>query len=184
MVIRRRLTSAPLALAVVATIGLSTPATVILAAAPAVAAPVDAATRAEVADIADEARSLRRDVSRTMQDYARTYRSELTASEKRLLDSFVTTADRRLGDVVRETGRLESTVSRSRSLTQVEQAQSRSQSAWARAQMAAEESFDSARGILEPHMSLGDKIEALADYTTLMRRFEDLGERIDTLDID
>jgi hypothetical protein len=47
--------------------------------------------------------------------------------------------------------------------------------------MAAEDSFDSARSILEPHMSLIEKIAAMSDYTSLMARFEDLGERIDTL---
>lgn len=143
---------------------------------------IDTAVRAEAAEIADEAAALKRDVARTMNGYARTFQRDLTRDERRILDSYVVTANRRLAEVVRETSRLER-AARGRSVAQVEQAQTRSQSAWARAQLAAEESFDSARAILEPHMSLGDKIEALGDYTSLMGRFEDLGERIDTLEV-
>lgn len=143
---------------------------------------VDTSARARASEIADEASALRRDVARTMDGYARSFRGSLTKEEQRVLDGYVAQANRRMDDVVRETGRLER-AARGGNLAAAELARSRSQAAWARAQMASEESFDSARSILEPHMSLGDKIEALADYTSLMNRFEDLGERIDTLDL-
>lgn len=144
---------------------------------------IDTAVRAEASEIADEAAALRRDVARAMSGYARTFRTSLTREEQRTLDGYIATANGRLDDVVQETSRLER-ATRGRSVAQAELAQARSQAAWARAQQAAEESFDSARAILEPHMSLIQKIEALSDYTALMQRFEDLGERIDTLDID
>ncbi len=143
---------------------------------------VNTSARAEASEIADEANVLQRDVARTMDGYARSFRGSLTKEEQRVLGEYVTQANRRMDDVVRETGRLER-AARGGSLAATELARSRSQAAWARAQMASEESFDSARSILEPHMSLGDRIEALADYTFLMNRFEDLGERIDTLDL-
>lgn len=146
------------------------------------AARVDTSARAEAAEIADEATTLSRDIARTLDGYARGYRGRLTKQEQRVLDGYVTQANRRMDDVVRETARLQR-AARGGSLAAAELARSRSQTAWARAQMAAEDSFDSARAILEPHMSLGEKIEALADYTSLMGRFEDLGERIDTLDL-
>lgn len=144
------------------------------------AARIDTAVRMEAAAIAEEAAGLRTDVAKTMNGYARAFRGDLTRDEQRTLDTYVATANRRLNEVVRETRRLER-AARGRSVTQVQAAQARSQMAWARAQMAAEESFASARTILEPHMSLVDKIEALSDYTSLMGRFENLGERIDTL---
>ena len=143
---------------------------------------VDTSVRAEAIEIADDAAALRHDVSRTMEAYARDFRGDLTRDEQRTLDGYVAQASRRMNDVVLETSRLER-AARGRSVSAVEQARARSQTAWARAQMAAEDSFDSARSILEPHMSLIEKIAAMSDYTSLMTRFEDLGERIDTLDV-
>lgn len=185
---QRRLRPVTVALITAAALSIGAP---VVASAPAIAATstsapgarIDTAVRIEAAEIADAAAALQQDVAATMSGYTRSFRGDLTRDERRVLDSYVETANKRLTEVVRETARLER-AARGRSVAQVEQAQARSQSAWARAQMAAEESFESARSILEPHMSLGDRIEALADYTVLMGRFEDLGERIDTLDLD
>lgn len=153
-----------------------------LATSSAVSAATLTATAGSVSSaIAEDAVSLRRDVSHTLRAYDATYRSLLTPTEQRHPESVADDADLRLAAVVRETARLQAAVNRGASTAQIDQAQARSQAAWARAQGSAEASLDSVRLILEPRMTLLQKIEALSDYTRLMQRFEDLGERIDTL---
>ena len=49
--------------------------------------------------------------------------------------------------------------------------------------MSAEESFTAVRERLEPQLTLIEKLRALNDYSALLARFEDLGERIDTVTV-
>jgi hypothetical protein len=148
------------------------------------AASRDSATEARA--IAAEARLLRRDVAAALAEYESTFAAQLSPSDRQTLTSFSADADRRLAAVVRETAALESAASASGASAQarVATARAKSQAAWARAQQAAEVSFESARAILEPKMGLLERVRALRDYSTLMSRFEDLGERIDTFTTD
>lgn len=140
--------------------------------------------RQEANEIVADAIRLRRDVAATLAEYEQAYGPDLSASDRSRLSGYVRTADLQLAAVVRDTTRLRSVVRRSSSSTsQVSAAKARAQAAWAQAQGTSEASFASARRILEPRMSLFAKASALVDYTTLMTRFEDLGEQIDTLGV-
>jgi len=137
---------------------------------------------AEAAAITGAARSLKRDVARTLAEYEQAFGSQLPAADRATLRGLVDDADRQLAAVVRETSTLETALGAS-SPNRARAAKARSQAAWARAQASADASFGVARDILEPRMGILDRVAALQDYSSLMARFEDLGERIDTLSL-
>jgi len=141
----------------------------------------DSPAALEAKAIAAEARDLQRTVVSTLGQYERAYGRSLPTSDRRLLAGLVDDADRALDDVVTQTDRWAKAVARGPA-SRAEAQRARAQASWARAQIEAEASLEQARAILEPRMSLIEKLAALGDYTELMDRFEDLGERIDTFD--
>lgn len=151
---------------------------------PASAAPAPAAE--EGREIATLAKELRADVLATVTAYRALIDARLEPAERRLLRASFAKADRQLTTVVRETTRLQDALSRpatTSSSARIRSAQARAQAAWARAQMSAEESFTAVRERLEPQLTLIEKLRALNDYSALLARFEDLGERIDTVTV-
>lgn len=129
----------------------------------------------------DDAVSLRRDVERMMQRYVDTYGSRFTPADLAELTRLRRNADRQLASVVITTGRLSSAITRKQGTSQVETARRAALSAWTRARSAADSSYGSARSIMEPQLSLVERLRALGDYTDMMGRFDVLGEQIRTV---
>lgn len=182
---RRTAVAALVAASLIGPIGLVTAGAAAQATPVPLSAPItprsDSAQVREARAIAAEARALQRTVISTLGQYERTYGASLPASDRRLLASLVDDADRALADVVTQTDRWARAVARGPA-SRAEAQRARAQASWARAQIEAESSLEQARTILEPGMSFMEKLAALGDYTALMDRFEDLGERIDTFD--
>lgn len=145
------------------------------AVAPGVAA---ADARRDALAMRDDAVSLRRDVERMMQRYVDTYGSRFTPADLAELTRLRRNADRQLSSVVITTGRLSSAITRKQGTSQIEAARRAALSAWTRARSAADSSYGSARSIMEPQLSLVERLRALGDYTDMMGRFDVLGEQI------
>lgn len=128
-----------------------------------------------------DAVSLRRDVTVMMQRYVDAYGDRFTPAQLTELTRLRQDADRQLASVVVATGRLSSAISRKRSSSQIESSRRAAASAWTRARSAADSSFGSARSIMEPQLSLVERLRALGDYTDMMSRFDALGEQIRTV---
>lgn len=145
------------------------------AVAPGVAA---ADARRDALAMRDDAVSLRRDVERMMQRYVDTYGSRFTPADLVELTRLRRNADRQLSSVVITTRRLSSAITRKQGTSQIETARRAALSAWTRARSAADSSYGSARSIMEPQLSLVERLRALGDYTDMMGRFDVLGEQI------
>lgn len=127
----------------------------------------------------DTAATLRTDVARLLQDYISGYGDRFTSAELRQLQTYRRDADRQLAAVVVATRRLEQVTDSGSSLAVRRARAAAAQAAWRRAKSSADSSFASARGILEPKLSLIERLSAARDYSTMMGRFDDLGEQID-----
>lgn len=127
----------------------------------------------------DAAATLRTDVARMLQDYIAGYGDRFTQAEKKQLQTYRTDADRQLAAVVVATRRLEQVTAAGSSLAVRRARAAAAQSAWRRAKSMADSSFASAREILEPRLSLIERLSAARDYGTMMGRFDDLGAQID-----
>lgn len=147
----------------------------------AVAALAAAADTQDAVALRDDAVSLRGDVDRMMTGYVDTYRRRFTSAQVAELTGLRRDADRRLATVVDAAGRLSSSITRERTSAQVEAARRSALGAWSRARDAADTSYARARAIMEPRLSLLEKISALGDYTAMMGRFDALGEEIRTV---
>ena len=150
--------------------------------APAGAAPVGASVIAspasEAAQANSDARALRRDVSSTLQRYLDDYADRFSETERAQLLRYKAVADRQLVAVVVTTKRLSQAMSTRSSAAERKIAASSATTAWKRAKAAADSSWTSARQIMEPRLSLFEKLGALRDYDSMMSRFDDLGGRI------
>jgi hypothetical protein len=173
--VRHRFGALLAGLAIAGALNASAPAT-------AVGAPPTVVVRDATSDaraIAAEARALRRDVAALLQGYVDDYRDRFTPDEVATLLSYRDTADRHLATVVATTGRLRTAVATG---SGERLAANRALTAWARARSAAERSWEAARSIMEPRLSLIEKVGALRDYDTMMDRFDRLGERLRAID--
>jgi hypothetical protein len=139
----------------------------------AVASPVQDANQASA-----EARSLRRDVASMLQGYLDDYGDRFTGDERQQLVAYRADADRQLAAVVVTTGRLSRALTTGASATERRIAAVAAASTWKRAKRVADASWTSARQIMEPRLSLFEKLGALRDYDAMMGRFDDLGDRI------
>lgn len=127
----------------------------------------------------DDAATLRADIDRLLQDYIAGYGDRFTSGELRQLQTYRRNADRQLAAVVVATRRLEQATAAGSSLAVRRARGAAAQSAWRRAKSMADASFASAREILEPRLSLLERLSAARDYSTMMGRFDDLGMQID-----
>lgn len=137
--------------------------------------------RTDAAALRTQAAQLRRDVTGLIRDYRTRYQSRFTSAELAQLVRFQRDADRQLAGVVVTTNRLSRVVASRRSAREVDTARRAAQASWARAREAADTSWEQARGIMEPRLSLLEKLEALGDYNDAMARFDDLGQSIDAI---
>lgn len=146
------------------------------AASPAAASPTSARTATAPSDTAA---TLRTDVAAMLQDYLARYGDRFTSNERRQLLSYRADADRQLAAVVVATRRLEQATATGASLAVRRARGAAAQAAWRRARSMADSSFASARQILEPRLSLIERLGAARDYSTMMGRFDALGAQID-----
>jgi hypothetical protein len=158
----------------------------------AVAAPIPAASAAvpaanivavmspasDAVAASSEARALRREVASLLQRYIDQYRDRFSEDEVAQLQSYRSTADRQLATVVVTTNRLRNSITGDGSVAQVRANVAKAVTSWSRAKKTAETSWESARQIMEPRLSLFEKIGAANDYNAMMDRFDDLGDRI------
>lgn len=140
------------------------------------AAPASVALEARTSDVAA---TLRADVAAVLQDYISGYGDRFTQAERKQLLTYKADADRQLLAVVIATRRLEQATASGASLALRRARGVAAQAAWRRAKARADSSFASARQILEPKLSLMERLSAARDYSTLMGRFDDLGAQID-----
>ena len=125
-----------------------------------------------------EAVALRRDVAATLQRYLTDYGGRFTEAEKRQLIGYKANADRHLAAVVAATQRFALTTTNGSSLATRRAAGKAAQTAWQRAKAASDATFESARRIMEPKLSVFERLQALRDYDDMNDRFDALGTHI------
>jgi hypothetical protein len=175
---RRRAIAVGLASAMALGLVLIGPVSTPAAAASPISASVPSASAAARANA--DARALRRDVATLLKQYIDGYGDRFSVAERKQLLGFRADADRQLAHVVLATSAL-SRVDAVRAPARTRRAAgANARASWRRAKAAADASFESARQIMEPKLSLFEQLSALRDYNTMMDRFDALGTRIDT----
>lgn len=129
-------------------------------------------------EASSQARALRREVAGLLQRYLDEYGGRFTAAELQQLEGYKANADRQLAAVVLAANRVTYLTSKKASTNQVASAVSRATATWKRARSTAESTWDDARRVMEPQLSLLEKVGAANDYNAMMDRFDALGERI------
>jgi hypothetical protein len=142
---------------------------------------VTASAADDAARASREARVLRRETAALLAGYLTEYDDRFTPAENDELIGYRAAADRTLAGVVVTTKRLQSLLAAGATRSQVLTAGRAAQRAHARARAAAEASYDGARRIMEPRLSLFEGIAAIREYDAMLRRFDDLGDRIDSV---
>lgn len=174
---RARGTSLLAALAIVVVAAVA-PATATATAAPAV---VTASVASDATSASREARQLRRETAALLTGYLTQYGDRFSTAENDELRAYQSEADRQLASVVVTTKRLQSLVEARAPRSQVLAAGRAAQRAHERARLAAEASYEGARRIMEPRLSLFEGIAAIREYDAMLGRFDDLGARIDSV---
>ena len=128
-----------------------------------------------------EARLLRQETVAMLGRYLADYGDRFTTAENDQLRAYQATADRQLASVVVTTRRLQSAVARSAPRTEILAAGRAAQRAHQRARSAAQASYEGARRIMEPRLSLFEGLGAIRDYDAMLGRFDELGDRIDAV---
>ena len=128
-----------------------------------------------------EARGLRRETAALLTGYLTEFGDRFTEAENDQLRAYRAGADRQLAVVVVTTRRLQSAVSAGAPRSEVLAAGRAAQRAHQRARATAQASYEGARRIMEPRLSLFEGISAIRDYDAMLGRFDDLGERIDSV---
>jgi hypothetical protein len=154
------------------------PASSATAAVPTVAA---ASVQSDATAASREARQLRRETAALLTSYLTQYGDRFTAAENDELRAYRADADRKLAGVVVTTKRLQSLVAARAPRSQVLAAGRAAQRAHERARLAAQSSYDGARRIMEPRLSLFEGFAAIREYDAMLGRFDDLGDRIDAV---
>lgn len=132
----------------------------------------------EATAASSDARQLRRDVASSLGKYLTTYGDRFTSRETTKLEELKARADRQLGFVVLATNRLRWSIANRSSRAQIAAAGTAAQTTPKRARATAEASFDQARAIVEPKLSVIERIRALSDYNSMMDRFDALGDQL------
>lgn len=169
------------ALAVASVLALAPPTSGASALTPSAPAVIALSPASDAAAASSEARALRREVAALLQRYIDDYRDRFTDAEVAQLLAYRSSADRQLASVVVTATRLRNSITNDAGVTQVRANASRALTSWSRAKRTAEASWESARQIMEPRLSLFEKLGAAGDYNAMMDRFEDLGDRISAL---
>jgi hypothetical protein len=135
----------------------------------------------DAASVGRESRVLRRDTATLLTRYLTEYGDRFTTAENDQLRAYRAEADRTLAGVVVTTKRLQALVAAGAPRSQVLPAGRAAQRAHARARAAAGASYDGARRIMEPRLSLLEGIAAIREYDAMLGRFDDLGDDIDAV---
>lgn len=155
-----------------------TPETAAAAGSPAV---VSSSTDSDATSASREARQLRRETAALLTGYLTQYGDRFTTAENDELRAYQSEADRQLASVVVTTKRLQSLVAARAPRSQILTAGRAAQRAHERARLAADASYEGARRIMEPRLSLFEGIAAIREYDAMLGRFDDLGDRIDAV---
>lgn len=137
--------------------------------------------RSEANQLRTDATSLRTQVSTLLQSYMDAYSDRFTAQELKQLTALKSNADRQMAGVVLSVNRLRTAVIQGKSASAVTAAKANATRSWSRAKSAAETSWEQARVIVEPKLSLFERLGALSDYNDTMAQFDDLGADITAL---
>lgn len=168
---------AALAVLVVVAVPL-TPGTAAAAGAPTV---VTASVAEDATSASREARQLRRETAALLTGYLTQYGDRFTTAENDELRAYQSDADRQLASVVVTTKRLQSLVAARAPRGKVLAAGRAAQRSHERARLAADASYEGARRIMEPRLSLFEGIAAIREYDAMLGRFDELGARIDSV---
>lgn len=117
-----------------------------------------------------DARELRSSVSALMSNYEQNYADRLTSTDQAALKAVRLKANRHLTQLLTDVRRAERTNKRGDWL--------RAQATHAKASSEAESGLEQARTILEPKLSLTEKLTAFSDYSRKMEQFRSLGLRL------
>ena|GEM_PF-2017035 len=132
----------------------------------------------EATAASSDSRQLRREVASTLGGYLSTYGDRFTSSETIKLKELTANTDRQLGFVVLATNRLRWSIAKGATDSQIKAVGKAAQATQKRARTTAETSFDQARVIVEPKLSLFERLQALSDYNSMLDRFDALGEQL------
>lgn len=135
----------------------------------------------DASQLRTDAVSLRTQVSTLLQSYMDTYSDRFTAQELKQLTALKSNADRQMAAVVLSVNRLRTAVIQGKSASAITAAKANATRAWSRAKSTAEKSWEQARVIIEPKLSLFERLGALSDYNDTMARFDELGRDITDL---
>ncbi len=132
----------------------------------------------DAAAASSEARRLRRQVAALLQGYLDDYGDRFTPAEITELLAYKANADRQLAGVVVTTKRLKRLIAIGAPKATTRSAGRAAQTSWRRARTTADATWEGARRIMEPRLSLFEQIGALRDYNATSGRFDDLGATI------
>jgi hypothetical protein len=135
----------------------------------------------DATSVGREARDLRRETAALLTGYLTQYGDRFTAAENDQLRAYQAEADRTLAGVVVTTKRLQTLATARAPRSQILSAGRAAQRAHQRARAAAQTSYEGARRIMEPRLSLFEGIGAIRDYDAMLDRFDELGDRIDAV---
>jgi hypothetical protein len=138
-------------------------------------------TLTEAKAISRDARGLRLAVAELLGDYLTSYGDRFDDGETTTLTAYKSAADRQLALVVLSANRLRSVVADGGTPAAIRAATLAARATQKRARATAETSFQRARVIVEPKLSLFEGLQALSDYQRMMDRFTALGERTDAI---
>ena len=167
-----------LAIPAVATPALATPAVAAAAVSIPAVGRVPTDVRDDATRAAREARFVRSETGALLTGFLTEFGERFSADETERLRGYRATADRQLAGVVVTTRRLQSAVSAGRRRAEIVAAAKAAQRSHRRARAAADVTYEAARGILEPRLSLFEGLSAIRDYDAMLGRFDLLGERI------
>ncbi len=132
----------------------------------------------EATRIYAEAVALRKDVRSLTNKYIRDYGDRLSPSDRVKLRDAQKEADRQLSRIVMASKKYRNAVRAGAKRYKVNRARRNLADAWSQGKKQSEISGKAVRQILEPELSLLEKLSALNDYNEQMARFDDLGDLI------
>lgn len=132
----------------------------------------------DVTKVRTDATNLRAQVKALLAGYLNQYKDRFNATELAQLTTLQTSADRQMVGVISAVNTLRTAIVQKKSPTVIAKAKTAATTAWSNAKKNAEASWTTARGIMEPKLSLFEKIGPLNDYNSMMNQFDALGTAI------
>ena len=132
----------------------------------------------DVTKVRTDSVNLRAQVKALLQGYLDKYGDRFNAGELLQLKALQASADKQMVGVIAAVNTLRTAIIQKKSASAVAKAKTAATTAWSNAKKNAETSWGTARGIMEPKLSLFEKIGPLNDYNSMMGKFDDLGAAI------